>query len=191
MNGRFKDLLRLSGGEWLLSFVVRDDPRKLIESVKDHELSIDVKKRSKKRSKSANDFLWALCTDIGNAIRPPVPKEEVYRKVIRDNGVFVPLPIREDAVERFQRTWSSKGIGWFADVVDDCKIPGYKKVFAYYGSSTYTVEEMGRLIESLKAEAENMELVIPISKEEEERMLARWGGALSKMTSNPVTSAEG
>ena len=59
--------------------------------------------------------------------------------------MFEPLPVKEEALERFSRAWSSRGIGWFTVVVDD-SFPGYKKVFAYYGSSTYNSEEMSRLI---------------------------------------------
>ena len=45
MIGRLKsDLMRLAGGEWLVSFTTRDDPRKLIDSLKDSEVTIDLKK---------------------------------------------------------------------------------------------------------------------------------------------------
>lgn len=174
MIGKLKELLRLSGGEWIVSFVTRADPRKLFDQLKDAEVSVEIKKSSKARSKTANDFCWAMCTDIGRALIPPISKEEVYRRAIKDVGEYEPLPIRSDAVETFQRRWSTKGVGWFAEVVDDSKIPGYKLVFAYYGSSTYSVESMSRLLEYLKSDMENMGLKIPISKDEEERLLREW-----------------
>lgn len=174
MIGKLKDLLRLQGGEWLISFTTRVNPVETYYRLKDFEVSIDIKKASKARSKSANDFCWAMCTDIGKALHPPIPKEEVYRRAIRDVGEFEPLPIKAEAVETFQNRWATKGIGWFAEVVDDSKIPGYKKVFAYYGSSTYNTESMSKLLEYLKADMENMGLQIPISKAEEERMLKEW-----------------
>ena len=108
-------------------------------------------------------------------MKPPIPKEEVYRRAIRDVGVYEPLPIRDDAVERFARVWGSHGVGWFVDVVDDSKLPGYKKVFAYYGSSKYTTAEMSRLIDYLLQDMRSMELPIPISKAEYERILKEWG----------------
>ncbi|MBP5462914.1 MAG: hypothetical protein J6Y20_12440 [Lachnospiraceae bacterium] len=211
MNGRLKDLLRLSGGEWILSFVTRDDPRKLMDKLRDEDVTIEIKKAEKKRSKAANDLMWAMCTDIGNAMRPPIPKEEVYRSAIRDVGAYEPLPVRADAVERFQASWSSKGTGWFAEVIDDSKLPGYKLVFAYYGSSTYTTEEMSRLIDYLGQDMDSMGLPRRMSKEEEERTIAEWRGALlprgmskedeerkiaewqraSSKTSESATSAEG
>ena len=117
---------------------------------------------------------WAMCADIGNAMRPPLPKEEVYRQAIRDVGEFEPLPIKAEAVETFRQRWAEKGVGWFADVIDDSKLPGYKLVFAYYGSSTYDTATMSRLIDSLVQDARNMGVPIPASKEQEEA-LKMWG----------------
>ena len=175
MIGRFKDLLKLSDGEWLLSFIVRDDPRKLIDKVKDKVLNIDVNLFSKKRSLDANSFCWAMCSDIGKAIRPPIPKEEVYRKAIRDVGKFFPVPVRNDLIEEWQKAWSRKGTGWFAEATDKSKNPGYTLMFSYCGSSSYTVSEMSRLIDYLKDEMQQMGIPIKVSKEEEERLIAQWG----------------
>lgn len=173
MIGKLKDLLRLSGGEWLVSFTTRGDAGKIFDRLKDADVNVEIKKYNPKRSKTANDFCWAMCTDIGNAIRPPVPKEEVYRKAIREVGEYEPLPIREDAVETFQNRWAMKGTGWFAEVIDDSKLPGYKLVFAYYGSSTYDTASMSRLIDYLVDDARQMGLPIPAKKEQEE-MLNAW-----------------
>lgn len=177
MIGKLRDLLRLSDGEWLLSFVIRDDPRSLLEKIREDVLSIDIKKLSRKRTKTANDFMWAMCSDIGRSLTPPISKEEVYRTAIRDVGVYEPLPIKEEAIERFTKSWSSHGIGWVVEVVDDSKFEGYKKVHAYYGTSTYTTDEIRVIIEYLKQEMINLDLPIPLGKHEEERVLAAWGKA--------------
>ena len=173
MIGKLKERMRLAGGKWLVTFTTRDDPGQVFDKLKDAEASIDIKKYSPKRSKTANDFCWAMCTDIGKALTPPLQKEEVYRRAIRDVGEYEPLPIKAEAVETFQRRWSEKGTGWFAEVIDDSKIPGYKLVFAYYGSSTYDTKTMSRLIDYIVQDARNMGLKIPTGKEQEE-MLNAW-----------------
>lgn len=173
MIGRLTNVRRLFGGEWELTFSTKGDAGKIYERLKDAEVNAEFKKHNPRRSKSANDFCWALCTDIGRAIRPPIPKEEVYRRAIRDVGEYEPLPIREDAVDRFCERWSKNGTGWFAEVVDNAKWAGFKKVFAYYGSSTYDTASMSRLIDYLVDEAEQLNLVLPARKEQEE-MLASW-----------------
>ena len=52
--------------------------------------------------------------------------------------------------------WESRGIGWFAEIVDECKIDKCKKVCLYYGSSTYDTKEMSRLIDSIIQDAESV-----------------------------------
>ena len=172
MDGRLREPLRLSSGEWIVSFTTRDDAGKLFDRLKDTEVEVEIKKRTPKRSRDANAMCWAMCHDIGKALRPPLPKEEVYRKAIREVGEYEPLPIREDAVETFRRRWAEKGTGWFAEVIDDSKLPGYKLVFAYYGSSTYDSATMARLIDYLVDDARQMGLSIPASREQEEALKA-------------------
>ena len=166
-------MMRGMGGEWIVSFVTQENPVSMFYRLRDHDVSVEIKKATKHRSKDANAFCWSLCTEIGNALQPPIPKEEVYRRAIREVGDYEPLPIREDAVETFRSRWASKGTGWFAEVIDDSKLPGYKLVFAYYGSSTYDTAAMSRLIDYLVDEAKQMDLPIPASKEQEE-MLKAW-----------------
>ena len=176
MIGKLKDMMRGMDGEWVISFTTRDNPVQTFHRMKDYEVDIEIQKARKARSKDANRFCWALCTMIGNALRPPVPKEEVYRKAIRDVGEYVPLPIKAEAVETFITRWASNGVGWFAEVMDNSKIPGYKLIFAYYGSSTYDTAAMSRVIDYLVDDAEQMKLPVPARKEQEE-MLKAWRGA--------------
>lgn len=190
MIGRLKDLLRNASGEWVVSFTTKADPREIFDQFTDKDVSIEIKKASKKRSKTANDFCWAMCTDIGNALR--LPKEEVYRKAISEVGKFETMHMRAEAIETFRNIWSQRGIGWFTEVVDYSPITGCKVVFAYYGSSTYDTVEMSRLIDYLKQDMANMNLPIPVSEEEEERLIRAWGKRVSrscKQETQDVSSA--
>ena len=190
MIAKLKEILKLSGGDWQITLITSFNPVQLYYRLKDAPVSVEIKKASKARSKTANDFCWAMCTDIGKALVPPVPKEEIYRRAIRDVGEYEPLPIRADAVDTFCKRWATKGIGWFAEIVDDSKLSGYKLVFAYYGSSTYTAESMSRVLEHLKQDMISMELPIPISKKDEERMLFEWGKASCKKNESAISAEE-
>ena len=189
MIGRFCELLRLSGGEWLITFTTREDPRSLIDRLKDAVITIDLKKFSPHRTPDANAFCWAICSDIGKALTPPVAKEEIYRRAIRAVGVYTECTVHIWDVDTVLTKWSKHGIGWFIDVVDDAGV-GKKKLNLYYGSSSYTVEEMRILLDWLVDQAEQMEIPLPLSKAEEERVLKRWEKASSKQT-DPVFSAAG
>ena len=174
MEGRLTGFSLNRDGSQNVTVTVQDDFAGTYDKLKDETVSVEIKKAARKRSRDANAMCWALCSDIGNAIRPPVPKEEVYRKAIREVGEYEPLPIKAEAVETFRQRWASKGTGWFAEIIDDSKIPGYKLVFAYYGSSTYDTAEMSRLIDYLVDDAKQMGIPIPASREQEEALKA-WG----------------
>lgn len=174
MTGNLKDLTRNMDGTWNLTVTINGDCRAVWDKYREKDIDVEIKRHREKRSLTANSFCWALCNDIGKALKPPIPKEEVYRKAIRDVGEYEPFPVKESAVERFQQRWADKGTGWFVDVVDNSKLPGYKLVFAYYGSSTYDSKQMAVLIDYLVDDAEQLGLPIPLSKKEQEALLNAW-----------------
>ena len=131
----------------------------------------EIKPVKKKRSLDANALMWTFCEKIAKKIGST--KEDVYREQVRQVGVYYPLPIREEAVKEFQSIWSTKGIGWFADEVDDSKLPGYKLCFAYAGSSTYDTEQMSRLIDNLLQDALALDIETK-PQEEIENLLREW-----------------
>lgn len=170
MKGRLKDLTIGLNGEQNITVSTFGDFRENYEKLKDEDVDIVIKKHRNLRSLDANALCWAVCQELADAMETPVPKEEIYRRAIRDVGEYVPLPIKEEAVETFCANWAIKGIGWFADIVGDSKIPGYKLVFAYYGSSTYDTKQMSVLLDYLVDEAKQMGIVLRTSKEIEQRL---------------------
>lgn len=110
-------------------------------------LEVEISKQKKKRSLDSNSYLWTLCQKIAEVIQST--KELVYQKFIRDVGQFEIVPIKNEAVERWIEVWNSKGLGWFAEVMEDSKLPGYKKVISYYGSSCYDSREMSVLLDEV------------------------------------------
>lgn len=174
MTGKLREIIPLAGGEWLVSFITRADPVPLFVSLKDKEVSVDIKRASRGRSRDANSFCWALCSDIGRAMSPPLDKEDVYRRAIKAVGVYTPVTLIAWDVPTVLRRWSEHGTGWFAEVVDDAGM-GRKLVNLYFGSSTYTVSEMQVLIEWLMDECRQMGLPVPLSQKETDELLERWG----------------
>jgi hypothetical protein len=174
MTGKLREAIPLAGGEWLVSFVTRTPPGEWFDSLKGKPVAVEIKKESKARSKDANAFCWALCADIGKAMNPPLSKEDVYRTAIKAVGVYTPVIVVVWDIDTIRRRWESHGTGWFVEVADDAGT-GKKMIHLYYGSSTYTVDEMRVLLEWLVDTAQQMQLVIPLSKDEEEKMLERWG----------------
>lgn len=173
MLGRLKDMTMNRDGSQNVTVTVNSDFREEFDRLNGAEVEVTIKKASKRRSRDANAFCWALCKDIAD--RMHLTKEEVYRRAIREVGECEPLPIKNERVEAFREIWGKNGTGWFIEVTDRSKTPGYTLVLAYYGSSTYDTATMSRLIDNLLQDAASLGIPIPIGEEERKRLLSAWG----------------
>lgn len=124
--------------------------KELIEELKnDGKLNIELKKYRKKRSNDANAYAWVLLGELQDVLN--VPKEEIYRDLIRNIGSYEIVPVKNEAVEKFRQAWSKNGLGWVTETMKS-KLEGFTNVVTYYGSSTYDTKEMTRLTELLVEE---------------------------------------
>lgn len=151
----------------------KEEAQKFVSSVVKSQ-TIIIKQHRKKRSLDANSYLWVLCQKISEVLHST--KEEIYIRHIRDVGQFEILPIREDAVETWIRNWNSRGLGWVAELQDDSKLQGYKRVINYYGSSVYDTREMSVLVDSVVQEAKEQG-IDTMTPDEIERLKSEWGNA--------------
>lgn len=175
LQGHWKDLTRNMNGKYIISAEVDGDPRGLFEELKDKEIDIEIKRHRQRRSLDANAFCWALCSDIGKAMRPPLPKEEVYRNAIRGLGKYDLYLSSTEAAATFASAWEKIGTGWFAEEAGESKEhPGFVWMFAYKGTSVYDSKEMSVLIDGLVDDAEQMGIPIPLGKKEIERLKGSW-----------------
>jgi len=119
----------------------------------EYVVSIEKLNKSKKRSLTANAYCWVLCQGIAEALSRDgqyISKEEIYREAIQDSQPMQHMLIQSVAVEKFARTWGANGIGFQAVKIGPSKDhAGYEWLGLYSGSSTYSVEEMSRLIDCL------------------------------------------
>ena len=174
---RLKDLTRSMTGKYIISLEVDvdGDPREFVDSLQDALIDCEIKKHANRRSLDANAFCWALCSDIGKALKPPLPKEEVYRNAIRGLGKFDLLLSEQAKADGIISAWSRCGTGWFAEVIGESREhPGFVWLHAYMGTSVYDSKEMSVLIDGLVQDAQNMGIVIPLGKKEIERLKTRW-----------------
>ena len=178
MRGRLKDLYRLQGGEWLISFVTRDDPGSLFDELKDHPVNVEIKKASKHRSLNANNFAWALIDKI--AEKTGEKSSTVYRNAIREiGGISYFYGMKEEAFEAFCRIWMAGHEGRQVKIIPGSSRPGWVNVQAWMGSSDFDSAQMARFIDSLIQDAEA--LGIPtISDDDRERMVDQWGKKRSR-----------
>nr|DAG75311.1 MAG TPA: NinB protein [Caudoviricetes sp.] len=140
----------------------------IIAMLKGHYV-ITIEKFKKKRSKNANAYMWQLCNKIAQALSKDgeyiYTKEEIYRKAIREVGKFKDYPFAE-VDKTLAYGWSKIGIGYFTEELE----VGYRM---YYGSSSYDVPQMSRLIDYVvqDAKALGIETMTP---EELSKLKAEW-----------------
>lgn len=188
MIGKLKDLMRLASGEWLMSFTTRENPGQLYDDLQEVPVRIEIKKASKHRSLSANNFAWVLIDQI--AEKSGISVSEVYQNAIREiGGVSDYYGMKEQAYESFCEMWTKGHLGRQVEIIPGSTKPGWINVRAWKGSSDFDSAQMARLIDSLIQDAEN--LGIPtIPDAEIERMVNRWGKVpLSKETEADAFSA--
>ena len=113
---------------------------------------LTIKKPKRKKSFSSLGYLWVLCDDIANVLNST--KKEVYRRTVASVGVFTPLKVTERAYPRFKQNWEGNGAGWF--IIEANRSGGYVEANAYCGVSTYTQEELNRVLDELITEAEGL-----------------------------------
>lgn len=143
----------------------------LIQHIGKQPMKAEIKPIRQKRSLDANSYFWTLADKLGDKLG--LTKEEVYREMIHDVGVFEDICIMKEGVETFCKCFENKGTGWIAEVQPDCKIKGCAKVRCFYGSSTYDQKQMSRLIDLVIYECKQQG--IPTDTPEEiERIKALW-----------------
>lgn len=184
MIGKLKDLLRLQGGEWLLSFTTREDPGQLFDDLKDSAVKVEIKKASKHRSLSANNYAWVLIDKI--AEKTGVQATEVYRNAIREiGGISEFYGMKEAAYEAFCDLWTTGHQGRQVAIIPGSSKPGWINVQAWKGSSDFDSAQMARLIDSLIQDAEAQG--IPTMPDDEvERMISKWQKPVNR-SSNKAT----
>ena len=157
-----------------LEFNERNSAMEMVDKLKGQEkLSIKIGKFKQKRSLDANAYCFVLIGKIAEKTR--IPKEEVYRNAIKEiGGNYDVVCIQNKAVDSLCESWRKMGLGWQTDTFDS-KIEGCTNVILYYGSSTYDIETMSRLIDNIvqDCKALGIETMTPL---ELSRLKEGWHG---------------
>ena len=133
----------------------------------DRETIYDIKieKHRKKRSLNANNYLWELCTQIGNIIRKS--KEEVYLDMLVDYGQSIMISVLSTVeLNGFYKYYKEVG----KSILNGKEFSHYK---IYKGSSEYNTYEMAILLDGVVQEAKQLGIKTKDDLELE-RMVNEW-----------------
>lgn len=151
--------IKLEGG-WLMVKPEKQDLGKAMALVRKHKdklYNLEVKEHRNKRSRDANAYAWVLIHKLAAAMH--LTPEEVYLEAVRNVGCnYEIIHIRDEAADHFKKIWEAKGLGWPCLDLGRSKIPGYRNLVTYYGSSTYDTHQMSRLIDNLVQDCKALEI---------------------------------
>jgi len=157
----------------LLHYEDKIAARRFVNEQSEKVYVAELKQYREKRSLDANAYYHVLLGKLSEVLR--IPTTELYRAHIREiGGNFEIIPIREEALNRFTTIWQNNGLGWVVDDLGKSKLSGYANIKAYYGSSTYNINQMSRLIDMVVQDCIEQEIEVrtPI---ELERLKEEWG----------------
>ena len=144
------------------------EAKKFVGEMKPKKYSVEIKEYKKQKSIDSNNYFWTLCGKLAAKLSSPlapVTPDDVYRHCIRDIGDnYEIIPIREDAIEEWNRMWCKGHIGRFTEDLGECRnVKGYHNIRTYFGSSDYTQDQMNRLINVIVTEckAQGIETMTP------------------------------
>ena len=126
---------------------------------------VKINKHREKRSLNANNYLWELCTQIGDILRKS--KEEVYLDMLVDYGQSIMVSVISDIkLNGFYKYYKEAG----KSILNGKEFTHYK---IYKGSSEYNKKEMSILLDGVVQEAR--QLGIKTKEDEElEKMIEKW-----------------
>lgn len=161
MDIKYAELNAAQGGMTRITAIVNTAPSDLADDFRDLKADPDaweliVRKKKKARSLDANGYAWVLIDKIAKKIGSD--KLTVYRETIRQiPGVSTIVCVLEKAKDDFRREWEAHGVGWQVEEMPS-KLEGCVNLICYYGSSTYTGEQMSTLIDRLIEECKSLHI---------------------------------
>lgn len=140
-----------------------------LEGLYDVPLSIEVKKFFKKRSGKQNNLFWYCLEGLRKSQNPPLTKEEIYFKELKEWGVSEHVWMIAKAFDQFKQQWKT------AEVVREYEHEGEKwvEIIAYYGTSTYNTQQFTHLMNGILRDMEELGIERPTSSEMR-RFIEQW-----------------
>lgn len=136
---------------------------------KDREQLFEIKEYKKKRSLNANSYCWVLLQKLADKLN--TTKEELYRKYIKEKGIFRTITIDNQAVSTFIHLWEEKGLGWICEVLN--KNDTTTDLIAYYGTSSYNTSQMAHYVDYIVEECK-LQGIETMAEEELESLKENW-----------------
>lgn len=154
LSGSIKDLnTDYQTGKIALTFVV-DQKQNAINCYNElhnaERLTIKVDKHRERRSINANNYAWALLTEIGNVMR--LNKDDVYFLMLKRYGQSEMISVKDGIpIGEYVKYCERAGESWLNNTL-------FKHYRVYKGSSEFTKEEMAVFLDGVVQEAQDLNI---------------------------------
>lgn len=159
-------------GKQRITFECEDDLKAYYDEFNLKDLTLIFKPYSKRRTRTANAYLWELIGKLAECPDILDSRIDIYRKAVREAGVCRDMLVSDDSVKTHIHAWEAMGIGWFAEKVDDGDRDGFSIYRFYYGTSSYNTKQFLKILDYVKQDCENCDIPTATPDEEAE-MLSR------------------
>ena len=154
LTGAIKDLnIDWQSGKALLTFTIDQKQAAINCYNKLHDaerLAIKVDKYREKRSINANNYAWALLTEIGNVMR--LNKDDVYFLMLKRYGQSEMISVKDGIpIGEYVKYCERAGESWLNGTL-------FKHYRVYKGSSEFTKEEMAVFLDGVVQEAQDLNI---------------------------------
>lgn len=164
-------------GSWLM-FRVPQASRFVDEMTDGKDYDVTISRHREKRSMDANRYCWQLIGKLAEI--QGITKEEVYRRAIKDVGIYKDFPpLDPGTAATLRHAWEQLGTGWITEQVDYAPNGNDVVIRCYYGSSRYNTKQMSRLIDYIVQDCK----AVGIETETPEKLallLEEWDEQLTK-----------
>lgn len=134
-----------------ITFLINNNINSLEEIENADLLDIEAKKHRKKRRPNANNYAWAIITQIGNILSKS--KEEIYWEMLKRYGQSQMISVYADIdVSRFLKYYEEAGESTLNNKL-------FKHYKVYTGTSEYDTKEMSIFIDGVVQEAQELGIV--------------------------------
>lgn len=154
LTGTIKDLnTDYQTGKLALTFVVEEKQVAINCYNKLHDaerLTLKVDKHRERRSINANNYAWALLTEIGNVMR--LNKDDVYFLMLKRYGQSEMISVKDGIpIGDYVKYCERAGESWLNGTL-------FKHYRVYKGSSEFTKEEMAVFLDGVVQEAQDLNI---------------------------------
>lgn len=137
----------------------------LLEKLKDTELEVTIKEYKEPRGNQSNSYMWVILQEMADLTN--TSKEELYKKYVREKGLFRIIQVNNSAVNTMRKIWHERGLGWLSEIYK--KEEDNTELILYYGTSSYDTKQMSSFIDYIVQDAKELG-IDTTTLEEQERL---------------------